>query len=79
MDRSDELLKASEVAKLLGVSTHAVTKWLRERRIPAVQYGEHGIYRVRRGDVLAFMEASRRATQPIAEDDAGTKLEPDGG
>jgi excisionase family DNA binding protein len=78
MDRPDDLIKASEAARLLGVSTHAVRIWLRQGRIPAVQYGPRGIYRVRRGDVLAFMEASRIARDGgRAGADRGAEPEPD--
>jgi excisionase family DNA binding protein len=59
MSRSNQLIGLSEVSKMLGVNRATVANWLRQGRIPAFQYGERGIYRLRREDVLSFIERSR--------------------
>jgi excisionase family DNA binding protein len=59
MDRPDELIGITEAARLLGVHRTTLLHWLRQGRIPAFQYGSGGLYRLRRGDALAYIEASR--------------------
>ena len=58
MDQPDELISMTEAARLLGVHRTTLVGWLRQGRIPALRYGHHGPYRVRRGDILAFIELS---------------------
>ncbi len=62
----NQLIGLSEVSKMLGVNRATVANWLRQGRIPAFQYGERGIYRLRRDDVLSFIEQSRLPQQPDA-------------
>lgn len=57
--QSNQLIGLSEVSRMLGVNRATVANWLRQGRIPALQYGERGIYRLRRADVLTFIEQSR--------------------
>jgi len=64
----NELIGVAEAAKLLGVDRGTVANWLHRGRIPALQYGPRGMYHLRRGDVLAYIEASR--LKPPAPDDA---------
>ena len=59
MSRANQLIGLSEVSRMLGVNRATVANWLRQGRIPAFQYGERGIYRLRREDVLSFIERSR--------------------
>ncbi len=59
MSRGNQLIGLSEVSRMLGVNRATVANWLRQGRIPAFQYGERGIYRLRREDVLSFIERSR--------------------
>ena len=59
LSRGNELIGLSEVSRMLGVNRATVANWLRQGRIPAFQYGERGIYRLRREDVLSFIERSR--------------------
>ncbi len=59
MSRDNQLIGLSEVSRMLGVNRATVANWLRQGRIPAFQYGERGIYRLRREDVLSFIERSR--------------------
>ena len=62
----NQLIGLSEVSKMLGVNRATVANWLRQGRIPAIQYGERGIYRLRRDDVLSFIEQSRLPQRPDA-------------
>ena len=70
MDRPDDLIDLAEAARLLGVTRMTLSRWLRRGRLPAFQYGERGIYRLRRGDVLAFVEANRLAAREHRTADA---------
>jgi len=66
----DRLIGITEAAQILGVNRATLANWLHRGRIPALQYGPRGIYRVRYGDVIEFMEASRLPTpenEPTAE------------
>ena len=55
----NELIGVTEAARMLGVDRGTVSNWLHGGRIPAIQYGIRGLYRVRRGNVIAYIEASR--------------------
>jgi len=68
-DGDDRLIGITEAAKILGVNRATLANWLQRGRIPALQYGPRGIYRVRYGDVIEFMEASR--LRPPDEDKSG--------
>ena len=68
-DGDDRLVGITEAAKILGVNRATLANWLQRGRIPALQYGPRGIYRVRYGDVIEFMEASR--LRPPDEDKSG--------
>jgi excisionase family DNA binding protein len=65
----DRLIGITEAAEILGVNRATLANWLQKGRIPALQYGPRGIYRVRYGDVIEFMEASR--IRPSDEDQEG--------
>jgi excisionase family DNA binding protein len=65
----DRLIGITEAAEILGVNRATLANWLQRGRIPALQYGPRGIYRVRYGDVIDFMEASR--LRPADEADPG--------
>ncbi len=62
---ADRLIGITEAAQILGVNRATLANWLHRGRIPALQYGPRGIYRVRYGDVIEYMEASRL---PAADD-----------
>ena len=64
----DRLIGITEAAEILGVNRATLANWLQRGRIPALQYGPRGIYRVRYGDVIDFMEASR--LRPAEDDQA---------
>ena len=68
-DGDDRLIGITEAAEILGVNRATLANWLQRGRIPALQYGPRGIYRVRYGDVIEFMEASR--LRPADADDQG--------
>ena len=68
-DGGDRLIGITEAAEILGVNRATLANWLQRGRIPALQYGPRGIYRVRYGDVIEFMEASR--LRPADEDESG--------
>ncbi len=55
----DRLIGITEASEILGVNRATLANWLHRGRIPALQYGPRGIYRIRHGDVIDFMEASR--------------------
>ena len=57
-DAADALIGVAEAAKMLGVNPSTLIAWLKQGRIPSAQYVLGGLYRIRRGDVLAFIEAS---------------------
>jgi len=65
--QSNQLIGLTEVSRMLGVNRATVANWLRQGRIPALQYGERGIYRLRRDDVLSFIEQSRLPQSDRAE------------
>ncbi len=56
---ADRLIGITEAAQILGVNRATLANWLHRGRIPALQYGPRGIYRVRYGDIIEFMDASR--------------------
>lgn len=68
-ERSDadleRLIGITEAAEILGVNRATLANWLHRGRIPALQYGPRGIYRIKYGDVIEFMEASRL---PVPDD-----------
>ena len=66
-DGDDRLIGITEAAEILGVNRATLANWLQRGRIPALQYGPRGIYRVRYGDVIEYMEASR--LRPADEDE----------
>ncbi len=68
LDGDDRLIGITEAAEILGVNRATLANWLQRGRIPALQYGPRGIYRVRYGDVIEFMEASR--VRPPDENDS---------
>ena len=55
----DRLIGITEAAEILGVNRATLANWLQRGRIPALQYGARGNYRVRYGDVIEFMESTR--------------------
>ncbi len=65
--QGNQLIGLSEVSRMLGVNRATVANWLRQGRLPALQYGERGIYRLRRSDVLSFIEQSRLPQSDRAE------------
>ena len=63
------LIGITEAAEILGVNRATLANWLQRGRIPALQYRTRGIYRVRYGDVIDFMDASR--IRPADQGDPG--------
>jgi excisionase family DNA binding protein len=52
-------LSAKEAAELLGVNRATVINWARQGRFGGFQYGERGIYRFNRQEILDFLQRSR--------------------
>jgi excisionase family DNA binding protein len=48
---TDQLLKASEVAEMLGISTDHLRVLVEQKKLQSVRLGEHGWHRFRRSDV----------------------------
>lgn len=69
LEGDDRLIGITEAAEILGVNRATLANWLQRGRIPALQYGPRGIYRVRYADVIEFMESSR--LRPSDEDESG--------
>jgi hypothetical protein len=64
-DSQDEpLIKASEMARILGMSTRGVRALAEGRLVPFYQAGPHGAYRFRAHEVL---RALRREPTPVEE------------
>ena len=60
-------LSAKEAADLLGVNRATVINWARQGKFGGFQYGERGIYRFDRQEILDFINRSRI---PVPSDDA---------
>ena len=60
----DALIGPPQAARILGVHRMTLVNWIKQGRLPAIQYGPGSMYRLRRGDVLAFVEASRLREMP---------------
>ncbi len=52
-------LSAKEAAELLGVNRATVINWARQGRFSGFQYGQRGIYRFDRQEILNFIKQSR--------------------
>ncbi len=48
-----------EAAELLGVNRATVINWARQGRFGGIQYGNRGIYRFERSEILDFLNRSR--------------------
>ena len=73
-NRDRVYVSAREAATLMGINRATIINWARDGRLPGIQYGANGIYRFRREDILAFIEASRLpgpAGSTDGDDDAG--------
>ena len=55
MDKSIQLLRIQEAAKLLGVSTSTLRKWDNEGKLPAVKISKRGDRRYRSEDIETFL------------------------
>ena len=55
MRKLDQLVKAEELAELLGVNQQTVWKWRRAGKIPSVPLG-NGQYRFREDEVLESLK-----------------------
>lgn len=60
IEQPDELLKLTEIARLMGVRRATVARWVRDGRLPAVQT-PGGHWRVRSSEVDAML---KNAVQP---------------
>ena len=57
----DELMTVAEVATMLRLNDQTVRKWLREGRLPGIYLGSRTAgWRIRRADVVAFLDARHR-------------------
>jgi excisionase family DNA binding protein len=56
--QDDIYLTVEEIAKQLRVSPDTVRRWIRERRLPAIDL--IGQYRIRREDYERFLEQRRK-------------------
>ena len=53
----DDLISSTDAATLLHVATMTVRRWINEGQLPAYRIGK--LYKVRKADVVAFIDASR--------------------
>jgi len=58
----EDLLNMNQVAELLGLKRGTIRDWLLQRRLPYVRLSRRAI-RVRRADVVAFIEKSSVAAR----------------
>ncbi len=67
-------LSAKEAADLLGVNRATVINWARQGKFGGFQYGQRGIYRFDRQEILEFINRSRipmpHASEASSEGDA---------
>lgn len=57
----DKFYSCEQVADRYGVKISTVWAWIREGKLPAIKFG--GIYRVNEGDLAAFEQKNKTATQ----------------
>lgn len=62
---SPDYMRMDDVAKMLSISKMTVTRWVAAGRIPHYQTGR--IIRLKRDDVLRFVEGTRRGTMDERE------------
>src|SRR5918992_560024 len=60
-----ELLRAEDVAEMIGVKERTVWRWCREGNLPCLKVGTH--WRVRREDLEAFLRRSERPTTLVGQ------------
>lgn len=60
MDKSIQLLRIQEAAKLLGVSTSTLRKWDNEGKLPAVKISKRGDRRYRQQDIKIFLKKLKK-------------------
>jgi len=65
-EREDRLLTVAEVAKYFRVDPESVRRWLREGKILGINLGRAPGWRIRLGDLEAFIEErhTRRKHRP---------------
>jgi excisionase family DNA binding protein len=63
--REIELLRAEDVAEMIGVKERTVWRWCREGNLPCLKVGTH--WRVRREDLEAFLRRSERPTTLVGQ------------
>lgn len=54
-DVSQELMTVVEVAEMTKVRVETVRRWIKDGKLPAHRTGRRGGFRVRRGDLEAFL------------------------
>lgn len=57
-----DYLSAKEAAELLGVNRATVINWARQGRFGGYQFGQRGIYRFDRQEILDYINRSRLPT-----------------
>ena len=55
----NRLISTKEAADLLGVNRATVVNWARQGKFVGHQYGQRGIYRFDRQQILEFIDRSR--------------------
>ena len=75
MEREEEYIKPTDIAKLLKVSRFTIYKWIREGRLQGVRFGGD-VLRVPRSSFDAFM---RNAKETSAAKERGTAGDTDKG
>ncbi|MDP9369862.1 MAG: helix-turn-helix domain-containing protein [Chloroflexota bacterium] len=65
-------LSAKEAADLLGVNRATVINWARQGKFGGFQYGQRGIYRFERQEILEFIDRSR-IPLPLESDASGER------
>jgi excisionase family DNA binding protein len=56
---NERYITTREAAALLGVNRATVINWARQGRFGGIQYGNRGIYRFERREILEFLNRSR--------------------
>lgn len=63
----DVYITTRQAAQILGVNRATVINWAKQGRFNAIQYGDRGIYRFDRSEIVNFLNKSRLQNHGAAE------------